>query len=72
MNWVRDISVVTTPTESRALFDEKEPILESFYSSKLGKKTAWGLSTIRRKLRVRGEEKADFNSSKENEDKDKE
>ncbi len=56
MNWVSDISVLTTPLEGRNLLDDPEGgnIFESFYRSKLGKKTAWGLSSIRRKLRVRG------------------
>ncbi len=56
MNWVRDISVVTTPIESGYLVEDKggfKGIMESFYKSKIGLKTAWGLSTIRRKLRVR-------------------
>ncbi len=58
MNWVRDISVITTPIEGRALFGdgdkEGSKFFESFYKSRLGRKTAWGLSTLRRKLRVKG------------------
>jgi len=55
MNWVRDISMATTPTEIRGLVDGDGggSIAESFYKSRLGKKTAWGLSSIRRKLRVK-------------------
>ncbi|MBI5809915.1 MAG: hypothetical protein HZB21_01800 [Deltaproteobacteria bacterium] len=55
-NWVRDISIVTTPVEGRLLLDGEKgrrPLLEGFYKSKLGLKTAWGLSTLRRKLRVK-------------------
>ncbi len=55
-NWVRDISMVTTPVEGRFLLEENEgsaSLLDNFYGSKLGLKTAWGLSTIRRKLRVK-------------------
>ncbi len=58
MNWVRDISTVTTPIESRFLAGETgiiKTLFESFYKSRLGLKAAWGLSTIRRKLRVREE-----------------
>jgi len=56
--WVRDLSMVTTPVEVRMIMDEggtKEgnSLFDSFYKSKLGLKTAWGLSTIRRKLRVK-------------------
>ncbi len=57
MNWVRDISSVTTPIESRLLSGGKEgladTIFENFYKTRFGQKTAWGLSTLRRKLRVR-------------------
>lgn len=54
-NWVRDISNVTTPVEGRLLMEGggKGPLLESFYKSKLGLKAAWGLSTLRRKLKVK-------------------
>ncbi len=53
-NWVRDISMVTTPVEGRFLLeDEKGSALDGFYGSKLGMKTAWGLSAIRRRLRVK-------------------
>jgi len=55
--WVRDLSMVTTPLEVRALVDvnegAKNSIVENFYKSKIGLKTAWGLSTLRRKLRVK-------------------
>ena len=57
MHWVRDISIVTTPIEGRFLVDEKPSVfnmVENFYRTKLGLKAAWGLSTLRRKLRVRG------------------
>jgi hypothetical protein len=56
MNWVRDISTVTTPIEGRLLTGETgvfKTLFESFYKSRLALKAAWGLSTIRRKLRVR-------------------
>ncbi len=57
MLWVRDISVVTTPSEGRALIGEESKgltsLYEQFYKTKLGAKTAWGLSTLRRKLRVK-------------------
>ncbi|MBI5599003.1 MAG: radical SAM protein [Deltaproteobacteria bacterium] len=57
MNWVRDISMVTTPIEGRALAGEDgkglSTLVEQFYKTKLGLKTAWGLSTLRRKLRVK-------------------
>jgi hypothetical protein len=56
MNWVRDITTVTTPAEGRVLVGEKggiKALFENFYKSRLGLKAAWGLSTIRRKLRVR-------------------
>ena len=63
MNWVRDISSVTTPIESRLLSGgkdgEKGSFLESFYKTRLGHKTAWGLSTIRRKLRVKSDDPMD-------------
>ncbi len=55
-NWVRDISMVTTPVEGRFLLDDDEAtssLLDNFYSSRLGQKTAWGLSAIRRRLRVK-------------------
>jgi len=56
-NWVRDISMVTTPAEGRFLLGKKEkdsaPLFDNFYGSKLGLKTAWGLSALRRRLRVK-------------------
>ncbi|HHL40161.1 MAG TPA: radical SAM protein [Deltaproteobacteria bacterium] len=58
MNWVRDISVVTTPMEGALLAGEKsgfKDIFGGFYKTRLGMKAAWGLSTLRRKLRVRDE-----------------
>jgi hypothetical protein len=55
--WVRDISMVTTPVEGRLLMGEDEAaggsLLDNFYKTKLGLKAAWGLSTLRRKLRVK-------------------
>ena len=55
INWVRDISVITTPIEARFFAKTKfnKTLMERFYKTKLGVKTAWGLSTLRRKLRVR-------------------
>jgi len=61
-NWVRDISMVTTPAEGRFLMNKKEgshSLLENFYGSKLGLKTAWGLSSLRRRLRVKKSSKED-------------
>jgi hypothetical protein len=55
-SWVRDISMVTTPVEVRSLVEggaAQGSLMESFYKSRLGLKTAWGLSTLRRKLRVK-------------------
>lgn len=56
MNWVRDISLISTPIEGRSLVEEEGGIslFDSFYKSSFGRKTAWGLSTLRRKLRVKG------------------
>lgn len=53
--WVRDISMITTPVEGSLLLGEKEKgtFLDNFYKSKLGLKTAWGLSSLRRRLRVK-------------------
>ena len=58
MNWVRDISLISTPIEGRRLVEEEGGIslFDSFYKSRFGRKTAWGLSAIRRKLRVKGRE----------------
>ncbi len=58
MNWVRDISLISTPIEGRSLALEEGGIslFDSFYKSRFGRKTAWGLSTLRRKLRVKGSE----------------
>ncbi|MBI5561262.1 MAG: radical SAM protein [Deltaproteobacteria bacterium] len=59
LTWVRDLSMVTTPAEIRALVDDagtRPSIVESFYKSRLGRKTAWGLSSLRRKLRVKASE----------------
>lgn len=55
-NWVRDISMVTTPVEGRFLLGEgggQGTIFENFYKSRIGLKAAWGLSSLRRKLRVK-------------------
>ena len=61
MNWVRDISLITTPIEGRSLAQEEGGIslFDSFYKSSFGRKTALGLSTLRRKLRVKRGEEAD-------------
>ncbi len=56
MHWVRDISIVTTPLEGRFLIDGGRgfrSIIRDFYNTKVGLKTAWGLATLRRKLRVK-------------------
>lgn len=54
VNWVRDISMVTTPVELKSIVsgEKQKSIVDGFYNSRLGKKTAWGLATLRRKLRV--------------------
>ncbi len=66
-NWVRDLSMVTTPHEVRGLVDEgegsKKSLVENFYKSKIGLKTAWGLSTLRRKLRVKDSSRDPSDSS---------
>ena len=56
LNWVRDISIITTPIDLRTLVGDDAPpsIFENFYRSKIGRKAAWGLSTLRRRLRVKG------------------
>lgn len=59
LTWVRDLSMVTTPAEIRSLVDKtqsKFSLVEGFYKSKIGRKAAWGLSSIRRKLRVKDSE----------------
>jgi len=56
LHWVRDISMVTTPAEIRGLVDGgsgRASLVENFYKSRIGLKTAWGLSSLRRKLRVK-------------------
>ena len=55
-NWVRDISIATTPIEASMLAEGGQAhrsFFDSFYRSRIGLKTAWGLSTLRRKLRVK-------------------
>jgi biotin synthase-related radical SAM superfamily protein len=56
MTWVRDLSVVTTPLEGRHFVGEEAKLqvfLQSFFNSKLGRRTAVGLAEMRRALRVR-------------------
>lgn len=56
INWVRDISMVTTPADIKKMVNEKsglKSVIENFYQSKIGHRAAWSLSTIRRKLRVK-------------------
>lgn len=53
MKWVRDISVVTTPVDVLGEGGGVGSIVDGFYKTKLGVKTAWTLSSIRRKLRVK-------------------
>ncbi len=58
--WVRDISMITTPAEASMLMEDSAKEMKglgNFYSSRFGLKAAWGLSAIRRKLRVKN---ADF------------
>jgi hypothetical protein len=55
-NWVQDISIATTPIEASMLTEGGQAhrsFFDSFYRSRIGLKTAWGLSTLRRKLRVK-------------------
>lgn len=57
MNWVRQISSVTTPIESRLIAGDDINIFEKafeIFKSKFGLKAALGLSAIRRSLRVQG------------------
>lgn len=61
-NWVRDISIVTTPLEGRFFVGAEARIkrfMQNFYKSRLGLKAAWSLATLRRKLRVRIRESSD-------------
>ncbi len=56
LNWVQDISIATTPIEASMLAEDGSAhisFFDSFYKSRIGMKTAWGLSTLRRKLRVK-------------------
>lgn len=66
MRMVRDISSVTTPIEGRFLSGEKEGVVDlfagQFYRSRLGLKTVWGLSELRRKLRVKATEEPEDSS----------
>ena len=59
MNWSKDISTITTPLEGRFLVDGGKgftSLLHDFYNVRIeGLKATWGLSTLRRKLRVHGE-----------------
>lgn len=54
-NWVRQIDVVLTPLEGRHFAGGKAGFrvaVKNFYHTTLGRKAAYGLSAIRRKLRV--------------------
>lgn len=56
MTWVRDISIVTTPLEGRFFVGDGarwRTFLQKFYRSSIGLKMAWGLATLRRRLRVK-------------------
>lgn len=55
MGLVSDITSVTTPVEIEALAGgrTKPSMVDNFYKSRIGLKTVWGLSTLRRKLRVK-------------------
>lgn len=83
MNWVRDISLISTPIEGKSLVEKEGglSLLDSFYKSRFGRKTALGLSTLRRKLRVKIDEedydddggvegKTDTDDGKDNSTKD--
>jgi biotin synthase-related radical SAM superfamily protein len=66
MHWVRDISIVTTPIEGRFLIDGGmgfRSIIKDFYNTKVGLKTALGLATLRRKLRVKESDESSGSSS---------
>ncbi len=55
LSLVSDITSVTTPVEIEPLVDDRArpSMADSFYKSRIGLKTIWGLSTLRRKLRVK-------------------
>lgn len=55
-NWVRQIDVVLTPLEGRHFSGGRAGLqvaIKNFYHTAIGRKTAVGLSALRRKLRVR-------------------
>ncbi|MFQ5329358.1 MAG: radical SAM protein [Thermodesulfobacteriota bacterium] len=58
MNWVKDISLITTPIEGRFLVDGGSgfaSLVHDFYNTKVDAlKATWGISTLIRKLRVQG------------------
>jgi solute carrier family 13 (sodium-dependent dicarboxylate transporter), member 2/3/5 len=55
-NWIRQIDVVLTPLEGRHFAGGKsrwQVAIKNFYHTTVGRKTAYGLSALRRKLRVK-------------------
>lgn len=55
-NWIRQIDVVLTPLEGRHFVGGKSGLtvaMKNFYHTSIGRKAAFGLSAIRRKLKVR-------------------
>lgn len=55
MRWVKDMSIVTTPIEGRFFTEDRKkgsPFV-TISNPRLRAKAAWGLATIRRRLRVR-------------------
>lgn len=55
-NWIRQIDVVLTPLEGRHFAGGSarwQVAMKNFYHTNLGRKVAYGISALRRKLRVR-------------------
>jgi len=56
LNWIRQFDVLLTPLEGRFFSKNKaqwQVSLQNFYQTSMGRKTALGLASIRRQLRVR-------------------
>jgi solute carrier family 13 (sodium-dependent dicarboxylate transporter), member 2/3/5 len=55
-NWIRQYDVILTPLEGRFFSDKQSKwglSLQGFYKTALGRKTALGMASLRRQLRVR-------------------
>lgn len=55
-NWIRQIDVVLTPLEGRHFVGAKSGLsvaIKNFYHTTVGRKAAYGISALRRKLRVK-------------------